>query len=108
MRVLKSTRVDTERRRRSRSVSLPTLREQGLEATVQPAKHADDPVGYDAAVIGKRRLLLPLDEARYGVCGETALLSPVGQCGGRAAAHWARKLKTPRAGTFVLLPNPKR
>ena len=29
-----------------------TLREQGLETTVQPAKHADDPAGYDAAVIG--------------------------------------------------------
>jgi len=29
-----------------------TLREQGLEATVQPAKHADDPADYDAAVIG--------------------------------------------------------
>jgi menaquinone-dependent protoporphyrinogen oxidase len=29
-----------------------TLRPQGLEATVQPAKDADDPAGYDAAVIG--------------------------------------------------------
>jgi menaquinone-dependent protoporphyrinogen oxidase len=29
-----------------------TLREQGLEAMVQPANHADDPADYDAAVIG--------------------------------------------------------
>jgi len=29
-----------------------TLRQQGLEITVQPANHADDPVRYDAAVIG--------------------------------------------------------
>jgi menaquinone-dependent protoporphyrinogen oxidase len=29
-----------------------TLRQQSLEASVQPANHADDPVGYDAAVIG--------------------------------------------------------
>jgi len=29
-----------------------TLRLQGLEATVQPVEHADDPKGYDAAVIG--------------------------------------------------------
>ena len=29
-----------------------TLRQQSLEATVQPANHADDPAGYDAAVIG--------------------------------------------------------
>src|SRR5271167_1526520 len=29
-----------------------TLRKQNLDATVQSAKHADDPVGYDAAVIG--------------------------------------------------------
>lgn len=29
-----------------------TLRRQSLDATVQSAKHADDPVGYDAAVIG--------------------------------------------------------
>ena len=29
-----------------------TLRKQGLEITVQPANHADDPVHYDAAVIG--------------------------------------------------------
>ncbi|MBZ5680492.1 MAG: flavodoxin domain-containing protein [Acidobacteriia bacterium] len=29
-----------------------TLRQQGLEATVQPAQHAADPVGYDAIVIG--------------------------------------------------------
>jgi menaquinone-dependent protoporphyrinogen oxidase len=29
-----------------------TLRQQSLDATVQSAKRADDPVGYDAAVIG--------------------------------------------------------
>ena len=29
-----------------------TLRQQGLEATVQPARQAADPAGYDAAVIG--------------------------------------------------------
>ena len=29
-----------------------TLRQQSLDATVQSAKHADDPAGYDAAVIG--------------------------------------------------------
>ena len=29
-----------------------TLRRQSLDATVQSAKHANDPVGYDAAVIG--------------------------------------------------------
>jgi menaquinone-dependent protoporphyrinogen oxidase len=29
-----------------------TLRQQGLETTVQPAQLADDPAGYDAAVIG--------------------------------------------------------
>jgi len=28
------------------------LRQRGLEAVVQPAKHADDPASYDAAVIG--------------------------------------------------------
>ncbi len=29
-----------------------TLRQQGVEATVQSVQHADDPKGYDAAVIG--------------------------------------------------------
>ncbi|MFI5248132.1 MAG: flavodoxin domain-containing protein, partial [Nitrospirales bacterium] len=29
-----------------------TLREQGLETTVQPARNSNDPAGYDAAVIG--------------------------------------------------------
>src|SRR5208337_274714 len=29
-----------------------TLRQQGLEVTVRPVQHADDPKGYDAAVIG--------------------------------------------------------
>jgi menaquinone-dependent protoporphyrinogen oxidase len=29
-----------------------TLRQQGLEATVEPAQQAGDPAGYDAAVIG--------------------------------------------------------
>jgi len=28
------------------------LRREGMEAVVQPAQHADDPVGYDAVVIG--------------------------------------------------------
>jgi menaquinone-dependent protoporphyrinogen oxidase len=28
------------------------LRREGVEAVVQPARHADDPVGYDAVVIG--------------------------------------------------------